>query len=283
MNKFDELRKTAKLLREDIIEMIYRAGSGHPGGSLSATEMITYLYFYKMNIDSEHPGKPDRDRFVLSKGHCNPALYSALAEKGFFEKEVLWTLRDIDSILQGHPDMNKAPGIDITTGSLGQGLSYGVGMALAARVNKLDYKVYVMMGDGELQEGQNWEAAASAAHFSLDNLIAIVDNNKIQCDGVTCEVMNVEPVAEKFETFGFDTARIDATDFNEIDAAVSGFDYTNGKPKCIVMDSVKGRASLSWKTRFAGMAARRTGMDMNGRWKRSGGHGYEQEQQADLW
>lgn len=241
MKNFDHLKKTAKLLREDIIEMIFRAGSGHPGGSLSAAEMIAYLYFYKLHVDPKNPGMPGRDRFILSKGHCNPALYSALAERGFFDKEILWTLRDIDSILQGHPDMNKTPGIDITTGSLGQGLSHGVGMALAGRVNKLQYKVYVMLGDGELQEGQNWEAAASAAHYSLSNLIAIVDNNKIQCDGVTCDVMNVEPVPDKFAVFGFDVKSIDATDFNEIDAAFEGFDYANGRPKCIVMDSVKGR------------------------------------------
>lgn len=241
MKNFDDLKKTAKLLREDIIEMIYRAGSGHPGGSLSAAEMIAYLYFYKLNVDPKDPGMPGRDRFILSKGHCNPALYSALAERGFFEKGLLWTLRDADSILQGHPDMNKIPGIDMTTGSLGQGLSYGVGMALAARVNKLDYKVYVMLGDGELQEGQNWEAVTAAAHFRLDRLIAIVDNNRIQCDGVTREVMNVEPIAEKFGIFGFDVKKVDAADFEAIDAAFCGFDHTNGRPKCIVADSVKGK------------------------------------------
>jgi transketolase len=203
--------------------------------------MIVYLYFHKMNIDPENPEKPDRDRFILSKGHCNPVLYSALAEKGYFKKEVLWTLRDIDSILQGHPDMNKVPGIDMTTGSLGQGLSHGVGIALGARINKLDYKVYVMLGDGELQEGQNWEAAMSAAHYRLDNLVAIVDNNGIQCDGITRYVMNVEPIARRFESFGFDCTVIDAADFGQIDNAFNGFDYGNGKPKCIVMDSVKGK------------------------------------------
>jgi transketolase len=240
MNNFEDLKQKTRLLREDVIEMIYKAGSGHPGGSLSAAEMIAYLYFYKLNIDPKNPQMAERDRFILSKGHCNPVLYAALAERGYFEKENLWTLRDMGSILQGHPDMNKTPGIDITTGSLGQGLSHGVGMALAARINQLSYKVYVMIGDGELQEGQNWEAAASAAHFSLDHLIAIVDNNKIQCDGVTREVMNVEPVAEKFKLFGFDVAKVNAADFYEIDRAFFEFDYANGRPKCVVMDSVKG-------------------------------------------
>ncbi len=241
MGSFSDLKKMARIIRGDIIEMIYHAGSGHPGGSLSATEMIVYLYFYKMNIDPSDPQKPDRDRFVLSKGHCNPVLYAALAERGYFEKKLLWSLRDLNSILQGHPDMNKTPGIDMTTGSLGQGLSHGVGMALGARVNQLDYKVYVMLGDGELQEGQNWEAAMSASHYKLDHLVAIVDNNKIQCDGVTRCVMNVEPVARRFECFGFDCKKIDAGDFAQIDAAFCGFDYGNGKPKCIVMDSVKGK------------------------------------------
>lgn len=241
MGSFIELKKISRVIREDIIEMIYRAGSGHPGGSLSATEMIAYLYFYKMNIDPADPGKPDRDRFILSKGHCNPVLYAALAEKGYFKKEILWTLRDIDSILQGHPDMNKAPGIDMTTGSLGQGLSHGVGIALGARINGLNYKVYVILGDGELQEGQNWEAAMSASQYKLDHLTAIVDNNGIQCDGITGQVMNVEPIDRKFESFGFDVIEIDADDFIQIDNAFSGFDYENGKPKCIVMHSVKGK------------------------------------------
>ena len=236
-----QLKETAKTIREDIIEMIYRAGSGHPGGSLSAADMITYLYFHRMHIDPKNPDMPDRDRFILSKGHCCPALYAALAEKGYFDKEILWTLRDVDSILQGHPDMNKAPGIDITTGSLGQGLSHGVGMALAARHTGYDYKVYVMMGDGELQEGQVWEAAMSAGHYGLDHLVAIVDNNGLQCDGATDEVMCVQPIAEKFIGFGFEAVRIDAADFTAIHSAFEDFDYTDGKPKCIVMDSVKGK------------------------------------------
>ncbi len=235
------LQAAAKKVREDIIEMIYAAGSGHPGGSLSAADVLTYLYFYRMNIDPRHPEKPDRDRFVLSKGHCCPALYSVLAEKGYFEKEVLWTLRDIESILQGHPDMNKIPGIDITTGSLGQGLSHGVGMSLAARNNGHRYMVYVMIGDGELQEGQNWEAAMSASQYRLDHLVAIVDNNGLQCDGKTNQIMNVEPITKKFASFGFDIAEADASDFEQIHQAFEVLDYANGKPKAIVMHSVKGK------------------------------------------
>lgn len=236
-----QLKETAKTIRKDIIEMIYRAGSGHPGGSLSAADMITYLYFYRMRIDPSRPDMPERDRFILSKGHCCPALYAALAERGYFSREVLWTLRDVDSILQGHPDMNKAPGIDITTGSLGQGLSHGVGMALAARHMGYDYMVYVMLGDGELQEGQVWEAAMSAGHYGLSRLVAIVDDNGLQCDGVTHEIMCVQPIAEKFKSFGFEVAKVDASDFVAIHNAFEGFDYQNGKPKCIVMDSIKGK------------------------------------------
>lgn len=239
--EIQDLKTIAQTIREDIIKMIYAAGSGHPGGSLSAADMLTYLYFYRMNIDPQYPKKPDRDRFVLSKGHCCPALYSVLAERGFFEKQVLWTLRDIESILQGHPDMNKVPGIDITTGSLGQGLSHGVGMSLAARNSKNSYMVYVMMGDGELQEGQNWEAAMSASHYGLDNLVAIIDNNRLQCDGYTDEIMKVEPINKKFASFGFDMAETNGADFTQIHQAFEGFDYTNGKPKAIVMNSVKGK------------------------------------------
>lgn len=239
--QIQDLKEKALTIREDIIEMIYAAGSGHPGGSLSAADMLTYLYFYRMNVDPRHPDEPDRDRFVLSKGHCCPALYSVLAEKGFFDKAVLWTLRDVESILQGHPDMNKVPGIDITTGSLGQGLSHGVGMSLAARNSGYHYMVYVMVGDGELQEGQNWEAAMSASQYRLDHLVAIVDNNGLQCDGKTNQIMNVEPITKKFASFGFDIAESDGSDFEQIHKAFEGFDYTNGKPKAIVMHSVKGK------------------------------------------
>ena len=236
-----KLKEMAAVIREDIIEMIFAAGSGHPGGSLSATELLTYLYFYRMNVNPKNPDDPGRDRFILSKGHACPVQYSTLAEKGYFNKDVLWTLRDIDSILQGHPDMNKTPGIDITTGSLGQGFSHGVGMALASRVNKLDYKVYVLLGDGELQEGQIWEAAMAASHYSLGNLVAIVDDNGLQCDGCTDDVMRVRPIGEKFASFGFDVAQISADDMTQMDEAFESFDYTNGRPKCIVMESVKGR------------------------------------------
>lgn len=237
----DMLKSKAQDIREDIIEMIFAAGSGHPGGSLSATDMLTYLYFYRMNIDPNDPHMQDRDRFVLSKGHCCPALYSVLAEKGYFDKRVLRTLRDINSILQGHPDMNKIPGIDITTGSLGQGLSHGVGMSLAAKKNNQKYMVYVMIGDGELQEGQNWEAAMSASHYHLDHLVAIIDNNHLQCDGATDQIMSVDPINSKFESFGFDTTLIDAADFEQIHNAFESFDYSNGKPKVIVMESIKGK------------------------------------------
>lgn len=239
--QIQDLKEKARIIREDIIEMIYAAGSGHPGGSLSAADVLTYLYFYRMNIDPNRPDDPERDRFVLSKGHCCPTLYSVLAEKGFFDKSALWTLRDVESILQGHPDMNKVPGIDITTGSLGQGLSHGVGMSLAARNNGHSYMVYVMVGDGELQEGQNWEAAMSASHYGLDHLVVIVDNNGLQCDGSTDAVMRVEPIAKKFESFGFDIAEADGADFEQIHQAFESFDYHNGKPKAIVLHSVKGK------------------------------------------
>ncbi len=239
--QIQSLKEKAQLIREDIIKMIYAAGSGHPGGSLSAADVLTYLYFYRMNVDPSYPDKPERDRFVLSKGHCCPALYAVLAEKGFFDKAVLWTLRDVKSILQGHPDMNKIPGIDITTGSLGQGLSYGVGMSLAARNRGHHYMVYVMVGDGELQEGQNWEAAMSASQYQLDHLVAIVDNNGLQCDGKTDQIMKVEPITIKFASFGFDIAEADGSDFEQIHQSFEGFDYTNGKPKAIVLQSVKGK------------------------------------------
>ncbi len=243
MKKFDinELKTMAQKIREDIVTMINKAGSGHPGGSLSSVELLTYLYFYRMNHDPKNPDKPDRDRFILSKGHCGPAQYAALAEAGYFDREILWTLRDIDSILQGHPDMNKTPGIEMTTGSLGQGISHGVGMALAAKRNKQDYKVYVLLGDGEIQEGQVWEAAMCATHYKLDNLIAIVDDNGLQCDGCTEKIMNVRPIDKRFQAFGFDIAKVDAADFEGIHRVLEGFDYNNFKPKCVVLDSIKGK------------------------------------------
>lgn len=235
------LRRTARGLRAKILRMIHAAGSGHPGGSLSAIDIVTYLYFHHMRIDPARPDWEDRDRFVLSKGHCSPALYAALSARGYFPEETLWTLRDIDSPLQGHPDMKGAPGIDITTGSLGQGFSAAAGMALAARVRKKDFRVYTMVGDGELQEGVVWEAAMAASHYALDNLIAFVDNNRQQTDGFTSDIMKVEPVEPRFRAWGWEAERIDGHDFTAIDAAVRRAMRRRGRPHAIVADTVKGK------------------------------------------
>ncbi|MCL2163269.1 MAG: transketolase [Oscillospiraceae bacterium] len=220
------LKKEARNIRELIIEMITNAGSGHPGGALSAVEIVTYLYFYKMRIDPKNPKMHDRDRFILSKGHTCPVQYAALAQRGFFDTSELLTLREIGSILQGHPDMKKTPGVDMTTGSLGQGLSCGVGIALGGKAQKTSFKVYVVLGDGEIQSGQIWEAAAAAAHFGLGNLVVFVDNNGLQCDGFTKDIMNVEPIVRKFKAFGFRVAEIDGHSFTAIDRAV--IDGENG-------------------------------------------------------
>ena len=203
-----KLKEVAKNVRIDVIEALAAAKSGHPGGSLSVTDILTVLYFDKMNIDPKNPKMEDRDRLVLSKGHVAPALYSVLAERGYFPKENLVKLRKIGSMLQGHPDMKSTPGIDMSTGSLGQGLSAANGMALAAKLDKKDYKVYVILGDGEVQEGQIWEAAMSAAHYKLDNVIAILDFNGLQIDGSNEEVMNINPIGEKFSAFGWNVIRI---------------------------------------------------------------------------
>ena len=211
-----ELKRTAARLRANIVRMIALAGSGHNGGSLSAIDVITYLYFHELRIDPARPRWPDRDRFVLSKGHCCPALYAALSARGFFAEELLWTLRDIGSVLQGHPDMTKTPGLDMTTGSLGQGISAAVGMALAGKLDGRDYRVYCMVGDGELQEGQVWEAAMAAAHHGLDNLLVVVDNNQMETDGPTRSIINVEPIARRWQGFGWHTVDIDGHDFRQI-------------------------------------------------------------------
>ena len=203
--------------------------------------MITYLYWHQMRIDPGNPQREDRDRFVLSKGHCAPALYVALAHKGYFPREVLWTLRDIESALQGHPDMRKTVGVDMTTGSLGQGFSAATGIALGAKVQKRDFRVYVMLSDGELQEGIVWEAAMSAAHNRLDNLIALVDNNKLQTDGWTSEVMNPNPIEDKFRAFGWDVFSIDGHDFRQIHGAVQQCSAREGRPHVIVADTIKGK------------------------------------------
>lgn len=235
------LEEKAREIRIDIIRAVHAAGSGHPGGSLSAADIITYLYFAEMDIDPSDPDKADRDRFVLSKGHAAPALYSALAERGFFPKETLLTLRKLGSILQGHPDKKKIPGVDMSTGSLGQGISAAVGMALANKIDNKPYRVYALLGDGELQEGLVWEAAMAAAHYKLDDLTAFVDWNGLQIDGRNEDVMTVAPVDEKFRAFGWDVQMIDGHDFDQIAEAVEKAKKVTGKPQMIVAKTVKGK------------------------------------------
>ena len=237
-----ELKTKAIELRKTAMTMIHTAQSGHPGGSLSAADVITALYFNEMNVDAKNPRWEDRDRFILSKGHVCPILYSALAHRGFFPYETIYTLRKYGSILQGHPDMKKCPGIDISTGSLGQGLSGGVGMAIAAKRDEKAYRVFVMVGDGECQEGQIWEAAQTAVKYQLDNLVVFVDVNRLQCDGECEEIMPNRDLEAKFKAFGFETIRINGHKMEEIvDALDRVRDSSNGLPKCIVMDTVKGK------------------------------------------
>lgn len=238
MNNLNEITKQ---MRIDIIESIASAGSGHPGGSLSACDIMATLYFEKMNIDPANPKWEDRDRFVLSKGHVAPALYAALAEKGYFDRECLKTLRKNDSFLQGHPDMKNTPGVDISTGSLGQGLSVANGMALAGKLDNKDYYVYVMLGDGEIQEGQVWEAAMTSSHYQLDHVIAFLDFNGLQIDGTNEEVMNIKPVDEKFKSFGWDVQVIDGHNCDEIAAAIDNAKACTGKPSMIICNTVKGK------------------------------------------
>lgn len=235
------LKEQAKEIRRDIVKMIGQAKSGHPGGSLSATDIVTYLYFEEMNIDPKNPKWEDRDRFVLSKGHAAPVLYAALAHKGFFPVEELATLRKIGSHLQGHPDMNKVPGVDMSTGSLGTGISAAVGMALACKMDQKANYVYSVLGDGEIQEGQVWEAAMAAAHYKLDNLIAFVDNNTLQIDGNIDDVMSPNPIDEKFRAFGWHVQVIDGHDFAQIAAAVKAAKEVKGQPSMIVAKTVKGK------------------------------------------
>jgi transketolase len=236
-----KLEEKARRLRAQIIRMIAAAGSGHCGGSLSAIDILTYLYFCELRVRPEEPQWPERDRFLLSKGHCAPALYAVLAERGFFPEEKLWSLRDIDSLLQGHPDMKKTPGVDMTTGSLGQGFSCAVGMALADKIDGNHYRVYVMLGDSELQTGLLWEAAMFSRHQGLDNLVAIIDNNKLQSDGVTETIVGIEPIAEKWRAFGWEARRIDGHDFRQIRAAISESKAPNRQPKVIIADTIKGK------------------------------------------
>ena len=235
----ENLEKTAKGIRRDIVKMIGKAASGHPGGSLSAVEILSLLYFEKMNVDPKDPKKADRDRFVLSKGHAAPVLYATLAAKGFFDASELDHLRQVGAILQGHPDMKKIPGVDMSTGSLGQGISAAVGMALGAKIDKADWKTYVLLGDGELQEGLVWEAAMSAAHYKLDNLIAFVDNNNLQIDGAITDVMSPYPIDEKFAAFGWNVINIaDGNDFEELREGLEKAYACQGKPSVLVCKGV---------------------------------------------
>ncbi len=246
-----ELKVTANQIRQGIIKAVHSAKCGHPGGSLSATDIMTYLYFEEMNIDPKNPKNPDRDRFVLSKGHNAPALYSALANRGYFPTEELLTLRHVGSRLQGHPDMKHIPGVDMSSGSLGQGLSAAVGMAIAAKLDNKDYRVYCMCGDGEIQEGQIWEASMMAAHRKLDNLCVIVDNNGLQIDGDIADVCSPYPIDEKFEAFGFNVINIDGHDFAQIRDAFEKARKTGDKPTAIIAKTHKG-CGVSYMTDQAG-------------------------------
>jgi transketolase len=238
---FVSLRCHATQLRRDVVEMIARAGSGHNGGSLSAADMLAYLYFHQMRVDPQRPDWPERDRFVLSKGHCCPILYAALAERGFFPRETLWTLRDIGSPLQGHPDMTKTVGVDMTTGSLGQGISAAVGMAIGGRLDERHYHVYCMVGDGEIQEGQVWEAAMAAAHHGLANLTVLVDNNKMETDGPTRSIINVEPIEDRWRAFGWAAERVNGHDIEQIHEGVQRLLAAADRPGVLVADTIKGK------------------------------------------
>lgn len=246
------LQQKACKVRMGIIEGVYSAKAGHPGGSLSIADIMTYLYEKEMNVEPKNPQNPDRDRFVLSKGHCAPALYAELAQKGFFAEDELKTLRHLGSMLQGHPDMKKIPGVDMSTGSLGQGISAACGMALSAKLSKKDYRVYTILGDGEIQEGMVWEAAMFAGYRKLDNLVVIVDFNGLQIDGSIDEVCSPKPIDEKFEAFGFNVIKIDAHDFDQIESALEAAKKIKDKPTVIIQKSIKGKGvsfmenSVAW-------------------------------------
>ena len=235
------LAEKANHIRQHIVTEVHSAGAGHPGGSLGIADIMAYLYFDVMNIDPKNPKNPDRDRFVLSKGHCAPALYGTLAERGYFPVEDLKGFRSIDSYLEGHPDMKGVPGVDMSSGSLGQGICAANGMALAAKIDKKDYRVYSILGDGEIEEGQVWEAAMFAAHYKLDNLTAFVDFNGLQIDGDITKVMNPTPIDKKFEAFGWHVIIADAHDFNDLEKAVNEAKATKGQPTVIIAKSVKGK------------------------------------------
>ena len=236
-----ELKKTANEVRKNIVTAVYHAHSGHPGGSLSAAEILTYLYFEEMNIDPKNPKKADRDRFVLSKGHAAPGWYSVLAERGYFDKEELKGLRHVGCFLQGHPDMKHTPGVDMSSGSLGQGISAAVGMALAGKMDNASYRVYTLLGDGEIQEGQVWEAAMLAANHKLDNLVVIVDNNNLQIDGTVEDVNSPYPIDEKFKAFKFHVININGNDFQDIERAFQEAREHSGQPTAIIAKTVKGK------------------------------------------
>ena len=241
MNANTNLPLTAAYIRRYVVEEVYNAQAGHPGGSLGIAELITTLYFDEMNVDPTNPKDENRDRFVLSKGHCSPALYAALALKGFFPVEDLKTFRRIDSYLQGHPSMTDVPGVDMSTGSLGQGVCAAAGMAYAAKIDNKDYRVYSILGDGEIQEGQVWEAAMFAPHYKLDNLCIIVDNNGLQIDGNVSDVMNVANIADKFKAFNWNVIEIDGHNFDEIKAAFKAAKEVKGKPTAIIAKTFKGK------------------------------------------
>ena len=241
ITKTKEIEKIANEIRKGIIKQVYTAQSGHPGGSLSIADIIATLYFYELNIDEKNPQWEYRDRFVLSKGHCVAALYSALALRGFFDLKELDKFRKIDGYLQGHPDMKKVPGIDMSTGSLGQGVSAAVGMAIAGKMDNKGYRVYTILGDGEIEEGQVWEAAMSAVQYKLDNLCIIIDNNNLQIDGTIEDVMNSNPIDEKFKSFGFEVIKIDGNNVEEIIKALKQAKKAKDRPTCIVAKTIKGK------------------------------------------
>ena len=241
MDEFNKLRIIATKVRKDIVDIVYNAQSGHPGGSLSCADILTVLYFKQMRIKEKDPKWKDRDRFVLSKGHCSPALYATLARRGFFNLEDLKTFRKTDSYLEGHPNMNYVKGVDMSTGSLGQGISVACGMALAGKIDKKDYRVYSILGDGEIEEGQVWEALMSAVHYKLDNLTIFLDNNGLQIDGEIDKVMSPNPIADKFKAFGLNVINIDGNDIEQIDNAINEAKNTKNKPTIIVAKTIKGK------------------------------------------
>lgn len=236
-----ELENKAKEIRKSIIKQVYFAGSGHPGGSLSIADIMAVLYFDELRINEKEPKWEDRDRLILSKGHCSPALYASLAERGFFEKEELKTFRNIKSNLQGHPDMNKVPGVDMTSGSLGQGLSVANGIAISGKMENKDYRVYCILGDGEIEEGQIWEAAMTSSKYKLDNLCVIIDNNNLQIDGKIADIINPYPIDEKFKSFGFYVLTIDGNNIEEILEGFEQAKLNKNKPTCIIAKTIKGK------------------------------------------